>query len=341
MNIKFGSKDDNLLKTHGKDFLKDKLANNEFVNIDEKFRHTCHGCGRCCTNKNIPLFHHDIWRISNYFHMEVIDFLEKYTHYNMMQTSGLPCVLLDMSKFDNMCCLVKADINNGWQCSLPKTVRPHICRDFPLGTVSVTDLNNNEVTVYVTKINTNCGAENGEEHTVKDYISYYYNNIDIEETSKHIIQNVMDEDMSKITEIKYAANIIIQIMENGKENIDKKGISIFKNVLKIDSVLASALYVFDNKRPLEDQEQEIIDKVNNIKKTFVEKTGDIIDLFKNTIGYTPRECIEKGYKNVNDIIEAKHNEDNMSFDHMFDKIINDNSSPASPNGDDLRDSLRD
>ena len=202
MNVKFGSKDDNLLKTHGKDFLESKLENSEFVNLDEKFRHTCHGCGRCSISKNIPLFHHDIWRISNYFNMKVLDFLEKYTHYNMMQTSGLPCVLLDMSKFDNMCCLVKADINNGWQCSLPKTVRPHICRDFPLGTISVTDIKNNKVTIYVTKTNTDCGAENGEEHTVKDYLSYYNNNIDIEETSRYIMQNVMDEDMSKIAEIK-------------------------------------------------------------------------------------------------------------------------------------------
>ncbi len=101
------------------------------------FSFACHpgvSCfNRCCHEIDVILTPLDILKMKTYLKIKSDEFLTKYTDFQTINETGIPMVKLRMQDSKNGACIF-LDGQKG--CSV-YSVRPHVCRSYPLGVAAL------------------------------------------------------------------------------------------------------------------------------------------------------------------------------------------------------------
>lgn len=323
----------------------------QFLDIDDTFNFTCNHCGKCCTSKNIALHPHQLYAAAKDLGMTAKDFINKYCYSEIMPSSGAPILLVKHDDI-NMCMLAKVDVKNGgigFTCSLSRSARPHSCRDFPIGTATSMDKNDN-MTMTFFKVDADCKNPDGDKHIVGEYLQSLFDEKEEQAASIRILKTIMDdENYENIRDIMFASHMFKQMYDVASDisTDELKEKEEASNMVKILALpyemfyksLIDIMYNVDLDRPFIDQEQEIIDKINNLKKKVTDTCQDVVEHFENVVGVSPKTLRESGAKTIVDVIDYCHKH-NIYPNSIVNRIMGTNNTKHSKKDDD-RNSLRD
>lgn len=324
----------------------------QFLDINDTFNFTCNHCGMCCISKNVALHPHQLYAAAKDLGITAKDFINKYCYSEVMPTSGVPILLVKRDDVNNMCMLAKVDVKNGgkgFTCSLSRSAQPHSCRDFPIGTITSMDDNSNTLAMSFFKTDADCKNLGGEEHIVGEYLQDFFNEKDEQTVSIRISKAITEGDYENIRNIMFASFMFKQMYDitndiSTDELKEKEEASIMVKTLAMPyemfyKHLIDIMYNVDLNRPFVDQEQEIIDKINILKKKISDNCQDVIDHFINVIGVDPKTLRENGAETIMDVIDYCH-ENNIYPDSIMNKAMG-TKNIKRPKKDDDRNSLRD
>jgi Fe-S-cluster containining protein len=110
------------------------------IGLDDTFRFKCHGCGKCCKNReDILLNARDLFNLARYLKMKPEGVVRKYCESYIGTSSKIPIVRLRPIGVNKLCPFLR---DNGCEVHAAK---PSVCALYPLGRFAKTP--NNEIGV--------------------------------------------------------------------------------------------------------------------------------------------------------------------------------------------------
>ena len=151
--------------------LAENIENME-VGLDHAFKFKCHGCGKCCKNReDILLTSRDLYNIAKCLKMKTTEVIDKYCELYIGGNSRLPIIRLKPVGQNKKCPLLQEK-----RC-IVHTSKPVVCALFPLGrfvmfdNVDLDNANENDLIVRYLVNPVECGGHRN--NTVRSWIESF------------------------------------------------------------------------------------------------------------------------------------------------------------------------